>query len=83
MKLFTLTLSHLHTSMFVFNPQARYFNPNLLITNQIRALSQSFNHQIMPLDTTIDILHVISGGLEVRGCVVTLGDEDVVVEAAF
>ena len=57
--------------------------PNLLVTNQVRPLSQTFNYQIMALDPTIDILHIISRGLEMGSCVVALGNEDVVIHAAF
>jgi hypothetical protein len=37
----------------------------------------------MALGPTVDILDVICCGLEVAGCVVTFGDEDVVIHTAL
>ncbi len=37
----------------------------------------------MALCPAIDILDIICGGLEVAGCIVALGDEDVVVHTAL
>jgi hypothetical protein len=37
----------------------------------------------MALGPTVDILDVICRGLEVAGCVVTFGDEDVVIHTAL
>lgn len=37
----------------------------------------------MSLSPTVDILDIVCGGLEVAGGVVTLGDEDVVIDAAL
>jgi hypothetical protein len=56
---------------------------NLLITNQVGTLSQSFNNKVMTLCTAVDVFDVISSGLEVAGCVVALRDENVVVDTAL
>jgi hypothetical protein len=57
--------------------------PNLFITNQVGALSQSFNDKLVTLCPAVDVLDIISRGLEVAGGVVTLGDENVVIYSAF
>jgi hypothetical protein len=56
---------------------------NLLITNQVGALSQPFNDKVMTLSPAIDVFDIISSGLEVAGGVVALRDENVVVHTAF
>ena len=55
----------------------------VIITNQVRPLSQPLDNQIMSLNPTVDIPDIIGRSLEVAGRVVALGDEDVVVDAAF
>ena len=55
----------------------------LLLANQVRALTQALNHKLMTLCPEIDVLDVVGGSLEVASGVVTLGDEDVVVNAAL
>lgn len=56
---------------------------SVVITHQVRSLPQAFNNELMALSPTVDILDVICRGLEVAGCVVTFGDEDVVIHTAL
>lgn len=59
------------------------FSHSLLLTNQVGPLSQALNDQFVAFRSAVDIPDIVGRGLEVAGCVVTLGDEDVVVYAAF
>ena len=56
---------------------------SVVITHQVRSLSQTLDNEFLALCPTIDILDIICGGLEVAGCIVALGDEDVVVHTAL
>lgn len=55
----------------------------VVVTHQVRSLSQTLDNEIMAFCSTVDIFDVICCGLEVAGCVVTLGDEDVVVHTTL
>jgi hypothetical protein len=37
----------------------------------------------MALSPTVNILHIIGGSFEVAGCIITLGDKDVVIGATL
>jgi len=56
---------------------------SVVITHQVRSLPQALNNELMTFCPTVDILDIIRRGLEVAGCVVALGDEDVVVHTAL
>jgi hypothetical protein len=56
---------------------------SVVITHQICALSQPLNNEIMALSPAVNILHIISGSLKMAGCIVALGDEDVVISTAL
>lgn len=61
-----------------------YTSPiSVVITHQVRSLPQALNNELMALGPTVDILDVICCGLEVAGCVIAFGDEDVVVHTAL
>ncbi len=49
----------------------------ILLPHQI-SLSQPLDHKLFPLSPTVDILYIICGRLEMAGCIVALGDEDVI-----
>jgi hypothetical protein len=55
----------------------------LLITDQVGPLSQPFNNKIMSLSSTVNILNIIRSRLEMTCCIVTLGDEDIVIDTAL
>jgi hypothetical protein len=59
------------------------FRVLVILTHQVRSLSQSLNNKLMALCSSIDILDVIRCGLKVAGCVVALGDEDIVIHTTF
>jgi hypothetical protein len=56
---------------------------SVVITHQVRSFPQAFNNELMALCPTVDILDIIRRGLEVAGCVVALGYEDVVIHTAL
>ena len=55
----------------------------LLLANQVRALAQALDNQLVALSPEVNVLNVVGGGLEVAGGIVALGDEDVVVDTAL
>jgi hypothetical protein len=59
------------------------FHSSVVITYQVRPLSQALNNELMALCPAIDILDIISRGLEVAGRVVALGDKDVIIHTAL
>jgi hypothetical protein len=59
------------------------FPASVVITDQVRSLSQALDNEFMTFCPTVDILDIICGGLKVAGCVVALGDEDIVVHTAL
>jgi hypothetical protein len=59
------------------------FHISVVVTHQVRSLSQTLNNELVTLCPTVDILDIICCGLEVAGCVVALGDEDVVVHSTL
>lgn len=56
---------------------------DLLLADQVRTLSQSFNYQLVALCSAIDILDVVGGGLKVAGGIIAFGDEDVVIDTTL
>ncbi len=59
------------------------FLASVIITNQVRPFSQALNNKLMALCPTVDILDIVRCRLKVAGCIVTLGDEDVIVHSAL
>lgn len=55
----------------------------LLVSNQVRTLAQPLDNQLVALSPEVDVLDIVGGGLEVAGGIVTLRDEDVVVDTAL
>jgi hypothetical protein len=55
----------------------------LFLSNQVRSLSQPLNHKFLSFSPAVDVLDIIGSSLKVAGCVVALGDEDVVVDTAL
>ena len=55
----------------------------LIVTNQVRPLPKTLDDELVAFGPAIDVLDIVGGSLEVAGCVVALGDEDVVVDAAL
>lgn len=51
---------------------------NYLLFGDLDVIPQALEHKLLASAAAVDILDVISGGLEVAGGVVALGDEDVV-----
>jgi len=59
------------------------FLVSVVITHQVRPLSQAFNNKLVTLCPTVNVLNIICGRLKVTGRIVALGDEDVVVHTAL
>lgn len=59
------------------------FQPELLLSHQVCTLPETLDDKRFARCACIDIPHIIRGSLEVTGGVVTLRDEDVVVNAGL
>ena len=57
--------------------------PSSFLANQVSTLSQALNNKVMAFSPTVDILDIISSSFKMAGCVVALGDEDVVIDTAL
>lgn len=55
----------------------------LIVPNQVGSFPQALDDELVTLGSAVDVLDVVGSSLEVAGGVVALGDEDVVVDAAF
>lgn len=55
----------------------------VVITHQVRPLSQTLDNKLVALCPTIDVLDIIGRGLEMAGRIVAFGDEDVIVHTTF
>ena len=58
------------------------FTPSI-IAHKVCSFSETLNNEFVALCPTVDILDIIRCGLKVTGCIVALGDEDVVVHTAL
>lgn len=50
----------------------------LLLLSNLDTFPQTLNLELLASGAAVDVLDIISGGLEVAGSIVALGDEDVV-----
>jgi hypothetical protein len=55
----------------------------LIFAGQVRSLPQTFNNEVMALSSAIYISDIICSSLKMTGSIVALGDEDIVIDAAF
>lgn len=78
------TKNHLVQLRFMYlHSSARIIQIDLLLTNQVSTFPQSFNNQVMALSPTINISNIVRGSLEMTRGVITLGNENVVIETAL
>ena len=55
----------------------------LLLIRDLDAVPQTLNLELLTGGSSVDVLDIVGGGLEVGGGVVALGDEDVVLSAVL
>ena len=55
----------------------------LLLLSNLDTFPQTLNLELLTSGPAVDVLDIVSGGLEVAGSIVALGDEDVVLGAVL